>query len=40
MSGSLANDVPFLRGETPLEYAVRGGIPALEQIRKMLDAER
>jgi hypothetical protein len=34
------NDVPFLQGETPLEYAVRGGIPALEQIRKMLDAAR
>jgi hypothetical protein len=34
------NDVPFLRGETPIEYAIRGGIPALEQIRKMLDAAR
>lgn len=34
------NDVPFLNGETPLEYALRGGIPAPEHIREMLDAAR
>jgi len=34
------NDNPLFRGRSPLEYAVRAGIPGLHQIRSLLDAAR
>ena len=35
-----ANDNPLFGGASPLEYAVKEGIPGLQQIRRMLDAAR
>ena len=35
-----ANDNPLFGGACPLEYAVKEGIPGLQQIRRMLDAAR
>ena len=35
---SLANRNAMFGGETPLSYAVHGGIPALQNIRNLLDA--
>jgi hypothetical protein len=34
------NDHPLFHGETPLAYVTRAGIPGLELVRRMLDAER
>jgi Protein of unknown function (DUF2384) len=34
------NDNPLFGGATPLEYAVKAGIPGLQQIRRLLDAAR
>lgn len=34
------NDHPLFRGETPLVYVLRTGIPGLELVRRMLDAAR
>ena len=34
------NDNTLFQGTTPLNYAVREGIPGLQQIRSLLDAER
>jgi uncharacterized protein (DUF2384 family) len=34
------NDNPLFSGATPLEYAVKTGIPGLHQIRRLLDAAR
>src|ERR1700753_854449 len=34
------NDNPLLGGVTPLEYAIKTGIPGLQQIRRLLDAAR
>lgn len=37
---TLANRNPIFRGVTPLEYMVRGGIPAIQLVRRLLDARR
>ena len=34
------NDNPLFGGQTPVEYAVRSGIPGLQHIRSLLDAAR
>ncbi len=34
------NDNPLFGGSTPLEYAVKTGIPGLQQVRRHLDAAR
>ena len=34
------NDDPLFAGHTPLEFAVRMGIPGLQEIRRLLDASR
>src|SRR5271156_4532285 len=34
------NDNPLFRGQTPVDYMVRAGIPGLQQVRSLLDAER
>lgn len=36
----LPNTNPLFRGETPLAFAIRGGLPALLAIRRLLDARR
>src|ERR1700683_4886754 len=47
LSGELAdrwvtqpNDNPLFGGQMPIEYMVRAGIPGLQQVRSLLDAER
>jgi Protein of unknown function (DUF2384) len=37
---SMPNDNILFRGEIPLKYIVRAGIPGLQQVRSMLDAAR
>ncbi|MBV9719203.1 MAG: DUF2384 domain-containing protein [Candidatus Eremiobacteraeota bacterium] len=37
---TLANRNPIFRGATPLDYMVRGGIPAIQLVRRLLDARR
>lgn len=37
---TLPNNNPMFAGEFPLNYARRGGIPALLRIRQLLDARR
>ncbi|HZZ66098.1 MAG TPA: MbcA/ParS/Xre antitoxin family protein [Candidatus Baltobacteraceae bacterium] len=37
---TLRNKNPIFGGITPLEYMVRGGIPALQTVRRLLDARR
>ena len=37
---TLANTNPIFHGATPLEYMVRGGIPAIQLVRRLLDARR
>ena len=37
---TLANRNPIFRGTTPLEYMIRGGIPAIQVVRRLLDARR
>lgn len=34
------NDNPLFGGRPPLDYAIRNGIPGLQQIRNLLDAAR
>jgi hypothetical protein len=36
----LPNTNRLFGGGTPLEYVTRGGIPAMEQVRRLLDARR
>ena len=34
------NDNLLFRGQTPIDYMVRAGIPGLQQVRSLIDAER
>jgi hypothetical protein len=34
------NDNPLFLGQAPIDYMVRAGIPGLQQVRSLLDAER
>jgi uncharacterized protein (DUF2384 family) len=34
------NDNPLFHGQPPMDYLVRAGIPGLQQVRSLLDAER
>ncbi len=36
----LPNRNPVFAGETPLAYLVRGGLPAMQTVRRLLDARR
>src|SRR4051812_22617840 len=36
----LHNSNPLLIGDTPLEYMIRGGVPAMVTLRRLLDARR
>ena len=36
----LPNTSPIFEGQTPLAYMVRGGLPALQTVRRLLDARR
>ena len=36
----LPNDNLLFGGQTPLSYMVRGGLPAMQQVRRLLDARR
>ena len=36
----LENSNPIFRGATPLAYMIRGGIPAMQTVRRLLDARR
>jgi hypothetical protein len=36
----LPNSNPIFAGHTPLEYILRGGIPAMDMVRRLLDARR
>jgi hypothetical protein len=36
----LANRNPIFAGGTPLAYIVRGGLPAMQTVRRLLDARR
>ena len=36
----LSNANPLFQGGTPLEYMIRGGIPAMQTVRRLLDARR
>lgn len=36
----LANAHPLFGGRTPLEYMVKGGLPAMHTVRRLLDARR
>ena len=36
----LPNTNPMFQGESPLEYMVKGGVPALIRVRQLLDARR
>ncbi len=37
---TLPDHNPIFRGVTPLEYMIRGGIPAIQVVRRLLDARR
>jgi hypothetical protein len=37
---TLPNTNPIFHGGTPLEYMMRGGIPAIQLVRRLLDARR
>ena len=37
---SLQNSNPMFKGEAPLSYMIRGGVPALVRVRQLLDARR
>lgn len=37
---TLPNGSPIFRGIAPLEYMIRGGIPAIQVVRRLLDARR
>lgn len=36
----LPNQNPLFHGETPLQYMIRGGVPAMQNVRRLLDARR
>lgn len=36
----LPNRNPIFGGRTPLDYMVRGGLPAMQTVRRLLDARR
>lgn len=36
----LPNKNPIFRGATPLSYMMQGGIPAMQTVRRLLDARR
>lgn len=36
----LPNQNPIFAGRTPLSYMVRGGLPAMQTVRRLLDARR
>jgi antitoxin Xre/MbcA/ParS-like protein len=36
----LPNTNPIFGGRTPLDYMMRGGIPAMQTVRRLLDARR
>jgi hypothetical protein len=36
----LANRNPIFAGSTPLAYMIRGGLPAMQTVRRLLDARR
>ncbi|MDE2263902.1 MAG: DUF2384 domain-containing protein, partial [Gammaproteobacteria bacterium] len=36
----LANTNRIFRGATPLAFMVRGGVPAMQTVRRLLDARR
>ena len=36
----LPNTNPIFNGETPLAYIIRGGLPAMQTVRRLLDARR
>jgi hypothetical protein len=36
----LPNQHPIFAGQTPLAYMVRGGLPAIQTVRRLLDARR
>ena len=37
---SVANTNPMFEGEAPLNYMIKGGVPALVRVRQLLDARR
>ena len=37
---SLPNDNPIFGGRTPLSYMIAGGVPAMQTVRRLLDARR
>ena len=37
---TLPNSNPMFKGETPLTYVIKGGVPALIRVRQLLDARR
>ena len=36
----LTNGHPIFGGQTPLAYMIRGGLPAMQTVRRLLDARR
>ena len=36
----LPNSNPIFDGDTPLAYMIRGGLPAMQTVRRLLDARR
>jgi len=36
----LPNSHPIFAGQTPLAYMIRGGLPAMQTVRRLLDARR
>jgi hypothetical protein len=36
----LRNTNPIFGGTTPLDYMIRGGLPAMQTVRRLLDARR
>ena len=36
----LANENPMFAGETPLAYVIKGGQPAMQRVRQLLDSRR
>ena len=36
----LPNSNPIFGGTTPLAYMIRGGLPAMQTVRRLLDARR
>jgi hypothetical protein len=36
----LPNSNQMFKGKTPIEYMIRGGLPAMQNVRRLLDARR